>query len=115
NCLARIARVGTKGRRRTAVEIAVAGECLPDERRANDLAVALDKAAIGLARKDDLGNAGHGQRVGETGDDRQGDDQDDRWANLSPHGRSPQTRCRAPTTRSMALMPMNGMTAPPRR
>ena len=45
------------------MEVAVAGERLADQRRADDLAVLLDQAAVGLAREQHLGEAGHGQRI----------------------------------------------------
>src|SRR5262249_15997762 len=98
---------------RPAVEILVAGEFLSDQRRADDLAVLLDHAALRLVRKDDAGNARHHEGINEAGDDGQRYDQYDRRADFFQHGCSPQARCRAVTKRSMALMPMNGMMTPP--
>ena len=47
------------------------GEHLADQRGADHLAVLLDQAALGLGRKDDFGNAGHRQRIGQAGDQRE--------------------------------------------
>ncbi len=90
------------------------GEDLADQRGADDLAVLLDQAALRLVGEDHAGDAGHRQRIGQAGDQRQRDDEDDRRADFLQHGLSPQARCKAVTTRSMALMPMNGMMMPPR-
>ena len=49
--LGRILRVRRVGRRRPAMEILVVGEHLADQRRADDLAVLLDQAALRLARE----------------------------------------------------------------
>ena len=46
------------------------GEVLADQFGADDLAVCVDQAAIGLVREDELGDAGHAERVDEAGDER---------------------------------------------
>ena len=50
------------------MEILVAGEVLADQGRADHLAVLFDQAALRLAREDDAGDAGHGERISQTGD-----------------------------------------------
>src|SRR5271170_8035380 len=95
------------------MEILVAVEFLADQRRAHDLAVTLNHAAICLSGKDDLGDAGYRQRIGQPADKSKGEENDDRRTDFAQHGCSPQTRCRPLTRTSMALMPMNGMITPP--
>ena len=95
------------------MEIFVVLEFLPDQGGADHLAVLLDQAALRLLRKQHAGNRGHGQRIGKPCDQRQQDQHDDGGADFFQHGVSPQTRCKALTTRSIALMPMNGMMMPP--
>ena len=95
------------------MKILVARELLSDQRRSDHLAVDFDQAALRLSREDHLGNAGHDQRIDEAGDEREGDHQHDRRTDFLQHDVSPQARCKAVTTRSMALMPMNGMITPP--
>jgi hypothetical protein len=46
------------------MEVFVVCEDLPDQRRADHLAVFLDQTALRLRRKDDPGYAGHGKRIG---------------------------------------------------
>jgi hypothetical protein len=67
------------------VEIFVALELLADQRGADDFAILLDQAALGLARKDDFGDAGHGQRVGEAGDERERDKNNDGGPDFAQH------------------------------
>src|ERR1043166_6266781 len=55
------------GARSPPLKILVGGEALADQPRADHRAVALDQAAIGLVGKDDLGDAGDRQRIGEPG------------------------------------------------
>src|SRR5262245_45606651 len=95
------------------MEILVAGELLPDQRRSDDLAVLLDQAPLRLIGENSAGNARHDERIDETGDDGQRDDQHDRGADFFQHNFPPHARCKAVTTRSIALMPMNGMMTPP--
>jgi hypothetical protein len=59
------------------MEIFVVGEDLADQRRAHHRAVALDQTAVGLPREHHLGDAGHGQRISEPGEDRECDSSDD--------------------------------------
>ena len=70
------------------MEILFAGEVLADQRRADDLAVALDQAALCLVRHD-LGDAGHRQRVDQAGDEREREQHDDGRTNFAQHGLSP--------------------------
>ena len=65
-------------RREPAPEVLRVVERLPDERRADDLAVLHDQAAVRLRREDDLGDRGHDQRIDDAGQDRQ--DGEDRGA-----------------------------------
>ena len=95
------------------MEVLVACEFLTDQIGADHLAIFLDEAALRLVRKEHAGDAGHDQRIDEAGDERKSDHEHDRRANFSQHGRLLQTRCKALTTRSRALMPMNGMMMPP--
>jgi len=67
------------------VEIVVALEGLADQGRADHLPVLLDQAALRLIGEQHAGNAGHDQRIDEAGDEREGDDEDDRGANFSRH------------------------------
>ena len=70
--------VGGRGRRRALVEVARARERLRGELRADDLAVALDQAAVRLVRERHLGEAGHHERVAEAEERREHDDREDR-------------------------------------
>ena len=90
------------------------GEDLSDQRRADDLAVLLDQAALRLVRED------RPRRCRSWPADRARPVMSVRATMNTIAGRisfnmtaSPQARCRAVTTRSMALMPMNGMMTPP--
>src|SRR4029078_2788630 len=96
------------------MEIAIAGEILTHKLGADHLAILLDQAPVRLIGKDHFGEAGRGERVEEACDHREGKDEHDRRAHCFQHVSSPQTRCKALTARSIALMPMNGMTMPPR-
>jgi hypothetical protein len=58
---------------------------LADERRAHYLPVLLDEAAIRLVREDELRDAGHAERVDESGDDRHDDDHQERGADFTQH------------------------------
>ena len=60
-------------------------ELLADQRGADDRAVALDQAALRLIGKNDFGDAGHRQRIGEPGDEREGDEDDDRRTDFAQH------------------------------
>src|SRR5664279_6301827 len=91
------------------MEVFVLLELLPDQGGADHLAVLLDQAALRLLRKDHASNRGHGKWIGEARDQRECDQDDDGGTNFFQHGVSPQTRCKAVTIRSIALMPMNGM------
>src|ERR1700722_1611485 len=97
------------------MEVFIALEFLADQRRTNDLPIMFDQAPLCLARKNDFSYSCHRQRIDQTRDEREGDEDDDRWANFAQHGVSPQARCKAVTTKSIALMPMNGMITPPPR
>src|SRR5262249_24602128 len=105
--------IGCIGGRRAAVEVTIAAEDLSDQLRAHDLAVLKDQAAIRPAREQHLRDPGHGQWIDETSYQGQGDDEDDRRSDFSPHDCSPQARCKAVTAKSMALIPMNGTIMPP--
>jgi hypothetical protein len=67
------------------MEILRPGEILAEQGRADHLAVPLDQAAVGLMRKGDLGDAGHGQGIGKTGEHGHGQDHDDGGSNFSQH------------------------------
>ena len=47
------------------MEIFVLLEFLPDQGRADHLAVPLDQAAFRLLREDHAGDGGHGERIGQ--------------------------------------------------
>src|SRR6185295_14736006 len=100
-------------RRRTAMEVFLAGEVLPDQRRANNLAILLDQAAVRLIRKHGLGDAGDSQWVDQTGDHRHDDDHHDRGADVFHGCGLLQARPTLVTSRSMSLMPTNGTMMPP--
>src|SRR5262249_13561098 len=110
---ARIVGIRGRGRRESTVEIFVAREFLTDQRGADHLAVDFDQAALRLFWEDCFGNPRHCQRIDETGDQSENHHEHDRWADFSQHDVTPQARCKAATTRSMALMPMNGTMTPP--
>src|ERR1019366_8696540 len=95
------------------MEVFVILELLPDQGGADHLAVLLDQAALRLLRKDHAGNRGHGEWIGEARDQRERDQDDDGRTDFFQHGVSPQTRCKALTIRSTALMPIKGMMMPP--
>src|SRR6476620_9274741 len=95
------------------MEVAIRGELLPHQLRANHFPILLDQAALRLIGKDHAGDARHGQRVEEASDYREGEDEHQRRAYFFQHGPSPHARCKALTTRSIALMPTNGMMMPP--
>src|ERR1700731_5391410 len=88
-------------------------KCLSDQFRADHFAVAFDQAAVGLVRKEQLGQSGHTERVDETGQDRHEDDHQDGGTDLADHGGFLQARPTAVTKRSMSLMPTNGTAMPP--
>ena len=67
------------------MEIVFAGEVLADQGGADDLAVTLDQAAVGLVGEDRLGEAGHGEGIGEAGQDGHADDHRDGGADLLEH------------------------------
>src|SRR5271166_2849626 len=97
------------------MEIAVALEVLPDERRSDDAAVLLDQAAVRVVRHGDLRDPGDRQRIDESGQRAEQDQEHSRRTNVFKHRKTPkfQARCKAATTRSIALMPMNGAMIPP--
>ena len=51
------------------MKISVAREALPDQRRADDDAILLDQAAVGLVGHGDLSDPGHRQRIDKAGQD----------------------------------------------
>ena len=67
------------------MKIFVAGEVLANQLGTDDLPVALDHAAVGLARKDELSDAGHRQRIDEPGDKRERDQNNDRRTDFAQH------------------------------
>src|SRR4051794_19580101 len=95
------------------MEIAVAREDLANQFRPDYRPIPLDQAALRLPREQDLREPGHGKRIDEPGDQGQEDHNGKCWTNFFQHGCSPQARCKAVTSRSMALMPAKGMTMPP--
>src|ERR1700722_19701086 len=95
------------------MEVLVAGEVLADQRGADDLAVLLDQAAVCLVREHGLGNAGHQQRIDQTGDHRHRDDHHDRGANVFHLLWPLQARPIEVTSMSISLMPTNGTMMPP--
>ncbi len=84
---------------------------LPDQARADDLAVALDQRAVRPGREGDLRDPGDDERVDDPGQDGEGEEDDDArrrsWRRIR---RSPAR----PTMRSISLIPTNGATMPPR-
>src|SRR4029077_13007221 len=71
--------------RRASVKVLVAREQLADQLGADDLAVALDQAPLRLAGKDHLGNAGHRQRIDQSGDEREGEENDYGGTDFAQH------------------------------
>ncbi len=65
------------------MEIFVVLEFLPDQGRADHLAVLLDQAALRLLREDHARNRGHGEGIGEARDRGQQDQDDDGGTNFS--------------------------------
>src|ERR1019366_1456077 len=63
------------------------GEPLPDEGGPDGLGAALDEGAVGVVAEGDLGEAGHGQRVGQAEDDCEQQQSPQRGAVLPPGGR----------------------------
>ena len=111
--------VGGAGRRRAAPEVRVAGERLPDQRRADGPAVLGDEhRPVGLVREGDLGDRGHDGGVGDAGDQRHHEEEGERRPQDAAQERGHrwilQARWRAETTTSIALIPMNGAMMPPR-
>ena len=68
------------------MEIAVALEPLPDQRRADDDAVLLDQASVGLIGQGDLSDPGHRQRIDKAGEDAEQDNEDERGTQVLEHG-----------------------------
>ncbi len=96
------------------MEIFGAGERLAEQFGADRLAARRDEAAIGLVREEELGEAGHAERIGEPGEERHENEEEDGGADLADHGVLLQTRPVAVMKRSISLMPANGMRMPPR-
>src|SRR5271157_5363066 len=98
------------------MEIAVALEVLPDQRRSDDRAVPFNEAAVGVAWHRELRDPRNRQRIDEAGQRAEQDQQHDCWTNVLEHRKTPenQARCKAATTRSIALMPMKGAMIPPK-
>ncbi len=67
------------------MEIFVVLELLPDQGGADHLAVHLDQAALRLRGEDCAGNSSHRERIGQTGDGGEHQQQDDGGANFSEH------------------------------
>ena len=67
------------------MEIAICRKDLADQRRADDGSILFDQAAIGLVREQGLGDARHAERIGKTGDERDGNDHDKGWSQLFQH------------------------------
>src|SRR5690348_14128932 len=61
-------------------------EVLADQLGADHLAVLLEQAAVGLMRKDELRDAGDGERIDKARDDGHSDDHHDGGTDLSEHG-----------------------------
>src|SRR5208337_748779 len=116
NRLRRIVGIGVGRRRGAWMEIAVALEVLPDQSRADDHAVLFDEAAIGVAWHRDLRDSRNRQRIDEAGQRAEQDQQHDCRTNVLEHRKTPenQARCKAATTRSIALMPIKGAMIPPK-
>src|SRR4029077_12342425 len=91
--LGRIFRIRRRGRGGTAVEIFVVLELLPDQGGADHLAVRLDQAALCLPREDDAGNPRDDQRISETGDQGQRQQEDDGGTNFTKHCRTSKSSC----------------------
>ena len=103
-----------RGRRRAAPEVLRVAEGLADQLGADHLAALGDQAAVGAGREGHLRDAGHGQRVDQTGEDRQRQEEHQGGSQLRVHLRSPQARPTAARAMSMSLMPMKGTITPPR-
>src|SRR5581483_10492924 len=112
------ARVGSvvapgAGIRRSGMEVARLGEALADQLRADYLPAAHDEAAIGLPGEGSLRDYIDRERIDDAGHHRQRYHHRDRGKQRA-HVSLPYARCRAATSKSIALMPMNGMSTPPR-
>jgi len=78
--------VRVERRRHAAPEILGVVPLPPDQRGADDLAVLLDQAAVRLAVKRGLRDAGHEQRVCDAREHGEKGDGDERGAELFQHG-----------------------------
>ena len=67
------------------MEIFVALEHLTNKFGTDNRAVTLNQAALRLLREQHLGNSGHCQRIGKSGDERLRDMDDDRRTNFAQH------------------------------
>ena len=70
------------------MKIAVALEPLPDQGRANDDAILLDQASVGLIGQGDLSDSRHRQRIDKAREDAEQDDKDECGAQVLEHGRA---------------------------
>ena len=108
---------GVTARRGPRPEVLLARELLRQQLGADDLAVALDQAAVGLVVKRNLRDAGDDQRVhharqhGE--DDREQDGLNEKFHDGFPFFSHYGARCTATSNTSINLMKMNGMMMPP--
>ena len=78
------------------------------------VAVLLDQAAIGLAREEGLGDAGHAERIDQAGEDREETIMTIAGLSCFSIGGILYARPRAVMAMSIALMPTNGTMMPPR-
>ncbi len=91
-------------------------EALADQCRADYALLALDQAAIGLRRKQQLAEAGDDQGIQAAGEQTEKGEQNQSGTQMSQHGMVSgglQTMPMATTARSISLMPMKGATMPP--
>ena len=102
-----VVAVACSGRPR--VEVAVVGEVLADEARADDDVVALEQRPVCAARECHLCDPGHDERVDDSGEHRQRQEGEQRGDELAPDHDIPSPL----TTTSISLIPMNGTTMPP--
>ena len=92
------------------MEVARACEDLADQPRADGLAVSLDEPAVRTVGEGDLRDACDDQRVDESGQHGEREKGEQRGEELAAHQTIPEP---VPMTRSISLIPMNGMTMPP--
>ena len=89
-------------------------EVLSDQRRPHDHVAAPHGRARRRVREEGRCRAGHGQRIEQPGEQREGEEQHDGGTQFLPQGMVGHETPSAVSARSMSLIPRNGATMPPR-